>query len=112
MKKLASIFAAFLLLLSTSVFAVDHVAAALEHANQAVIHGKAGHAPTLVEHAKAALEHSLAGAIEAKGVPKTHLDAASASLQEAIDHGTLGHADLATKSAEEAVEHLKKASEK
>jgi hypothetical protein len=62
----------------------------------------------LVEHAKVALEHSLAGAIEAKGVPKTHLDAASASLQEAIDHGTLGHADLATKSAEEAVEHLKK----
>ncbi|MFA6162145.1 MAG: small metal-binding protein SmbP [Methylobacter sp.] len=108
MKKLASVCASLLLLLSTSVFAAqDHAAQALEHANQAVTHGKAGHAPVLVDHAKAALEHSLAAAIEAKGVPKTHLDAASASLQEAIDKGTLGDAESATKSAEEAVEHLK-----
>ncbi len=56
MKKLASVCAGLLLLLSTSVFAEDHAAQALEHANQAVTHGKAGHTPVLVEHAKAALE--------------------------------------------------------
>ncbi len=40
MKKLVSIFAVLLLLLSTSVFAEDHAAAALEHANQAITHGQ------------------------------------------------------------------------
>jgi hypothetical protein len=59
-----------------------------------------------------ALEHSLAAAIVAKGVPKTHLDAASGELQEAIDHGNLGHADIAAKHVEAAVEHIKASSKK
>jgi hypothetical protein len=78
----------------------------LEHANAAVVHGKAGHAPILVEHAKLALNHTLEASLVAKGVPKTHLDAAADSLQKSVDHGELGHAEPATKSAEEAVGHL------
>lgn len=104
---ICAICAGLLLLLSTSVFAEDHGAIALEHADAAVIHGKAGHAPILVDHAEAALEHTLAGAIAAKGVQKTHLDAAAKELQESIDQGNLGHADVATKHAEAAVEHIK-----
>jgi hypothetical protein len=107
MKKLAFACAGILLFLSMAVFAEEHAKAALEHANQAVIHGKAGHAPILVQHAKAALEHTLAAAIIAKGLPKGHLDEAAKELQESIDHGNLGHADVATKHAEAAVEHIK-----
>jgi len=113
MKKLASVFVGLLLCVSTTVFAaglseagLEHVNAALEHANAAVVHGKAGHAPILVEHAKSALNHTLAASIVAKGVPKTHIDAAADSLQKAIDEGELGKVEPATKSAEEAVTHL------
>ncbi len=109
MKKLASICAGLLFLLSTSVFAEEHAAAALEHANTAVIHGKAGHAPVLVEHAKAALDHTLAASIVAKGVPKNHLDDGAKELQEAIDQGNLGHVGKATVAAEAAVAHIKAA---
>ncbi|MGZ8161444.1 MAG: small metal-binding protein SmbP [Methylobacter sp.] len=111
MKKLASVFAGLLLCLSTTVFADaesdKHVTEAMQHANKAVEQGKAGQAPSLVEHAKLGLEHTMAAAITAKGVPLTHINAASNSIEQAIDHGNLGHTDLATKSAEEAVEHLK-----
>jgi hypothetical protein len=110
MKKLASVFAVLLLVLSTTVFAEKHLDAALEHANAAVAEGQAGKAPSLVVHAKAALDHSLAASLVAKSVPKGHIDTASKLLQEAIDHGNMGHADIATKSAEEAVDHLKAAS--
>ncbi len=113
MKKLASIFAGLLLCLSTTVFAeglssegIGHVDQALEHANAAVVHGKAGHAPVLVEHAKSALNHTLSAGLVAKGVPKTHINAAADSLQKSIDEGELGHADTATKAAEEGVGHL------
>ncbi len=109
MNKLASVCAGLLLLLSTSVFAEENAASALKHANEAVIHGKAGHTPVLVEHAKAALEDALAAAIVAKGVAKNHIEAGSKELQEAIDHGTLGHVGKATAHAEAAVEHLKAA---
>lgn len=107
MKKLAALFAGLLLCLSTTVFADEHTEKALVHADAAVVHGKAGHAPILVTHAKKALDHTLAGSIVAKGASKNHLDAASASLQKAIDEGNLGHVGDATKSAEEAVEHIK-----
>lgn len=109
MKKLASIGAGLLFLLSTSVFAEVPAAAALKHANEAVIHGKAGHTPVLLEHAKAALEDTLAASIVAKGVSKNHLDAGAKELQEAIDHGTMGHVGVATTHAEAAVQHIKAA---
>jgi hypothetical protein len=113
MKKLASVFVGLLLCVSTTVFAEglskaasEHVKKALEHANTAVVHGKAGHAPVLVEHAKLALNHTLEASLVAKGVPKTHIDAAADSLQQSIDHGELGHSEPATKAAEEGVAHL------
>lgn len=107
MKKLTSVFAVLLLVLSFGVFAEEHADAAMKHANAAVTAGKAGNAPALVNHSKQSLEHALAASLVAKGQPKTHLDAAAKSLQDAIDHGNMGHADIATKSAEEAVEHIK-----
>ncbi|TAK59984.1 small metal-binding protein SmbP [Methylobacter sp.] len=110
MKKLAFVCASLLLLLSTSVFAQGDSKSALEHANAAVTHGKAGHTPVLVEHAKAALEDTLAASIAAKGVSKNHLDAGAKELQEAIDHGTMGHVGQATAHAEAAVEHIKASS--
>ncbi|EGW21854.1 MULTISPECIES: small metal-binding protein SmbP [Methylobacter] len=112
MKKLASICAALLFLLSTSVFAEKHASEALEHANAAVVQGKAGKSEKLVEHAKLALEQTLAASIVAKGIPKNHLDEAAKELQEAIDHGNLDHADVATKHAEAAIEHINKAETK
>ena len=107
MKKIASICAGLLLILSTAVIAKEHSAEALEHAQAAVEHGKAGHAPVLVEHAKLALEHTLAGSLVAKGAPKNHLNEAAKSLQNAIDQGSLEQVEPATKSAEEAVGHIK-----
>ncbi len=107
MKKIASISGGLLLLLSTNVFAEDYAASALEHANSAVVHGKAGHAPVLVEHAKASLDQALAASIAAKGISKNHINAAAKELQESIDQGGLGQTDAATKHAEAAVEHLK-----
>ncbi|MGR9014211.1 MAG: small metal-binding protein SmbP [Gammaproteobacteria bacterium] len=107
MKKLAFSCAGLLFLLSTSVFAKEQATSALEHAKEAVVHGKAGHALILVEHAKTALDYTLGASIVAKGVSKNHLDAGAKELQEAIDHGGLGHADVATTHAEAAVEHIK-----
>ncbi|MGZ5029375.1 MAG: small metal-binding protein SmbP [Methylobacter sp.] len=107
MKKLASVCAGLLLLLSTSVFAEENAASALEHAKSAVAHGKAGHTAQLVEHAKAALDDVLAASINAKGVEKNHLESGAKELQGAIDQGTQGHVGRATSHAEAAVWHLK-----
>lgn len=107
MKTFTALTISALLLASAGVFAEEHAAAALEHANQAVTHGKAGHSPILVEHAEAALTHAKKGAEVAKGEAKTHMDAGVKSLESAIEHGKMGHADVATKAAEEAVGHIK-----
>ena len=106
MKKMTSICAGLLLLLSTSVFAEEHAAAALEHANAAVVHGEDGQTPILLEHAKAALKHARAASIVPKGLPKNHLDAAAKELQESINLGNLGHIGSATTHAESAVKHI------
>src|SRR5664280_980690 len=107
MKKMASICAGLLLLLSNYVFPEEHAVAALEHANAAVAHGEAGQTPILLEHAKAALEHELAATRVAKGLPKKHLDAAAKELQQSIDLSNLGHIGSATTHAEAAVKHIK-----
>ncbi len=107
MNRLATLSASLLLLLSTSVFAGQQSASALEHAKAAVAQGKSGHTAALLEHAKAALEDALEAAIVAKGVSKNHLEAGAKELQEAIDHGTMGHVGVATSHAEAAVEHIK-----
>ena len=81
---------------STSVFAEEHAAAALEHANAAVVHDEAGQTAIFIEHAKTALEHVLAASLVAKGLPKNHLNAAVTELQESIDPANLGHIGSAT----------------
>jgi Small metal-binding protein len=109
MKIKSVLFASGLLLLSLSVFADPHFDEAIKHASAAVEHGKAGHASVLVEHATPALEHTLAGALNAKGLPKSHADMAVTDLEEAIKHGKENHADIATTYAEAALGHLKEA---
>ncbi len=56
MKHYKAIIISALLFASAGVFAEEHAAGALKHAEHAVTHGKAGHAPVLVEHAEKALE--------------------------------------------------------
>ena len=106
MKTMTAICAGSLLLFSTSVFAEEHAAAALEHANAAVFQGEAGQTPILLEHAKTALEHTLAASKVPNGLPKNHLDAAAKELQESIDLGNLGHVGSAAPHAEAAVKHI------
>ncbi len=105
MKKIISI-GTGLLLLSTSVFADSHTAAALEHANAAVVNGADGQTQLLLEQTKAALKHTLAASKEAKSVPKIHLDAAAKELHEANELGNLGHIGSATTHAEAALKHI------
>jgi Small metal-binding protein len=105
MKKIISI-GTSLLFLSTPVIADNHTAAALEHANAAVVNGANGQTPLLLEQTKAALSHTLAASKDAKSVPKTHLDAAVKELNEANELGNLGHIGSATTHAEAAVKHI------
>lgn len=78
----------------------QNVKDAIEHATEAVDHGKQSHAEKLVTHAEAALQLAM------KGGEDPHLAEAIANLKEAIEHGKAGHADVATKHAESAVTHL------
>ena len=107
MKKMTSICAGLLLLVSSSVFAEEHLMEALEHANAAVIHGEAGETAILIGHAKQALEHALVASIVAKGLAKNHLGDAAKELQESIELANLGHIGSATKHVAAAVKHIK-----
>ena len=107
MKKMTCICASLLLLLSSSVFAEEHLKEALEHANAAAVHGEDGDTAILIGHAKAALEQVLEASIVAKGVAKNHLNEAAKELQESIELANLGHIGSATLHAEAAVKHIK-----
>lgn len=106
MKKHIAIIAA-LLFASTGAFAEEHAAEALKHAEHALSHGKAGHAPQLVDHAENALKHAQKAESVASGEAKTHVTAGIKALEEAIAHGKQDHAEVAAQHAEEAVSHLK-----
>jgi hypothetical protein len=73
---------------------------AINHATEAVEHGKQGHAGKLVTHAEASLQHAM------RGGEDPHLAEAMTNLKEAIEHGKAGQAVVATKHAENAVTHL------
>ena len=107
MKKMTTLCAGLLLLLSASVFAEEHLKEALEHANAAAAHGEDGDTAILIGHAKAALEQVLEASLVAKGVAKNHLDAAAKELQESIELANLGHIGSATLHAEATVKHIK-----
>ena len=107
MKKMTTLCAGLLLLLSSSVFAEEHLKEALEHANAAAVHGEDGDTAILIGHAKAALGQVLEASIVAKGVAKNHLNEAAKELQESIELANLGHIGSATLHAEAAVKHIK-----
>ncbi|MCI0654131.1 MAG: hypothetical protein L0Y38_07590 [Methylococcaceae bacterium] len=111
--KMRQLLTAALTMLVLSFFAAnvglaaeDHAAEALKHAEQAVEHGKMGHADVLVQHAKEATTHAEAAQ---KEKANEHMATGITHLQAAIEHGDMNHADVATKHAEEAVTHIKQA---
>jgi hypothetical protein len=111
MKKLTSICVGLSFFLSTCAVAEEHLIAGKEHTTAAVVHGAEGHTRILMEHAKAALEDTLEASLTAKGVQKSHLEAAAKELQVCLDLAGNGHIGAATMHAEAAEKHIK-ASEK
>lgn len=83
-----------------------HSAQALEHAQAAATHGKAGHASVLTEHAEVSLEHATAAEQVLDGESKAHMTEGIAHLNEAIKHGKMDHADVATEHVNEAIKHI------
>ena len=73
---------------------------AIAQAQEAVDHGKQGHAEALVTHAEKAMNYA------ERGGKDSHLKEAMKHLKEAIEHGKAGHADAATEHAEAAHTHL------
>jgi cellobiose-specific phosphotransferase system component IIA len=73
---------------------------AIMEAEQAVDHGKQGHAEALVTHAEKSLHYA------ERGGKDSHLAEGIKHLNEAIEHGKAGHADVATEHAETALTHL------
>ncbi len=107
MKSISTIIAIGILafFLSTQATASDtpEKMEAMAHIDEAIKHGKMGHAKELLEHAKESREH--ANAALAAGAD-AHMDQAVKHLDEAIKHAEMGHADEATKHAEEAHSHM------
>lgn len=109
MKKLTMIYASSLLLFSLNVFADPHFDEALKHATAAA---QAGDNAKIVEHALPALEHAMAGALNAKGMAKSHSDEAVKALEKTLDSAKNKKTQDATASAQSAVEHLTAANKK
>ena len=78
----------------------QHQQDAVTCAQDAVVHGKQGHAVAFLGSVDVALQHAL------KAGKGPHVEAAVTELKNAIEHGKAGHADVATKHAEAAVTHL------
>jgi hypothetical protein len=109
MKIISTIFAIAMLafFLSIPAYAKDtkekEGSEATQHLEEAIKHGKMGHAKDLSEHAKESLKH----AKKAKELgADAHMDTAIEHLGEAIKHADMGHADEGTKHAEEALSHM------
>lgn len=102
-------FASSLLFLSMTAFADPHFDEAIKHASAAA---QANDNASVIEHALPALEHTMAGALTAKGVTKTHADEATKALETALDQAKAKKSDAATAAAKSAVEHLKAANKK
>ena len=109
MKKLTVVYASLLFLSSINVFANPHYDEAIKHATAA---SQAGDTAQIIEHTLPALEHTMSGALTAKGLTKTHTDAATSALEKALDLAKAKKSNEATASAKEAVEHLKAANKK
>ena len=91
------------------VFASPHYDEAIKHVSAAA---GAGDAAKIVEHTLPALEHTMVGALNAKGLTKSHTDEAVKALEAALDLVKNKKATEATASVQAAVEHLKAANTK
>jgi Small metal-binding protein len=105
-EKITLTYASALLLLSMNVFANPHYDEAIKHAIAAA---QAGDASKIIEHTLPTLEHTMAGALTAKGLTKTHTDEATRALETTLDLAKAKKSEAATASAQAAVEHLKAA---
>jgi hypothetical protein len=83
-----------------------HLKEAIKHTEQAIEHGKMGHADVLVTHAEEALKHAKAAEAEKAN---EHTKQGITHLEAAIDTGKKKEAEAATKHAEEALTHLEAA---
>ena len=92
-----------------SAFADPHFDEAIKHASAAA---QANDNASVIEHTLPALEHTMAGALVAKGLTKTHADEATTALETALDQAKAKKSDAATAAAKSAVEHLKAANKK
>lgn len=109
MKKILLTYASSLLLVSMNAFANPHYDEAIKHATAAA---QAGEASKIIEHTLPALEHTMAGALTAKGITKTHTDEATKALETTLDLAKAKKTEAATASVQAAVEHLKAANKK
>ena len=80
--------------------ASGNVSEAINHAKQAVAHGKEGHTDELVKHAETALDFAKMGG------KSLEVSEGIYHLKEAIAHGKAGHADVGVEHVETALKHL------
>ena len=106
MKKIILTTASSLLLLSLNALANPHYDEAIKHATAAA---QAGDAAQIVEHVLPAIEHTMSGALNAKGLVKSHTDEAVKALEKGLDLARNKKAEDASISVKSAVEHLKEA---
>ncbi|MBX3618090.1 small metal-binding protein SmbP [Nitrosomonas sp.] len=84
----------------------QHMTEAIEHAETAQIHGKAGHTSTLLEYAQKSLTHAKAAEKEYAEAHQ-HISEAIKHLEEAITHAKQNHAEKATQQMVEALKHMR-----
>src|ERR1700746_3523728 len=75
---------ALFLMPQIALAAEDHIAESIKHTEQAIEHGKMGHADVLTEHAEAALKHAEAGE---KAQANPHTEQGITHLKQAISEG-------------------------
>ncbi len=102
-------YAISLLFFSMSAVADPHFDEAIKHATAAA---QANDNAKIIEHSLPALEHTMAGALTAKGITKTHADEATKALETALDQAKAKKSDAAAAAAKSAVEHLNAANKK
>jgi len=80
--------------------ATGNVSEAIDHAKQAVTHGKAGHVDELVKHAETALDFAKMGGKSLEVSEGIH------HLKEAITHGKAGYIDVGIEHIQTALKYL------
>jgi len=110
MKLIHTIIISLLLGVSSLTMASDtqeHINNAIRHAEDAEIHGRAGHTNALLEHAQESLAHAQA-AYQASPETNQHWAASIKLLEEAIAQAKQDHAEVATGQVREALSHMRR----